>query len=594
LLAVGGGLAGALAFEPVGWLPLAPLAPLLAFVAVRQAPTAGAAFRRTLVFGWVFYFGAVQWLTTIGNYAPMPLLAGLGIGLLALYMALYPALGVYALRRWLWRPGPGTQFALFACVWLLAEWLRTLGRLAMPLAQLGHAWAVWPLAIQPAQFLGELGVSLEILWLAGLLFYWGLYAWVRWRGGTSERDRAAAPDLPSIGRGLTATLFFPVLVLACLLLLKTWDARLDTFAAKPQAQSLRVALLQPNIDQPVKLASYAYPYSDVQALLRDAITTIEETMLAGLSRPAWDGLMARLTVYPPQGEAYRRAFFELRDKVREQRSRLPVEPRPLDADLVILPETAFSEIDFTANRPLEKRVGRMAARAGAPLLTGAGRIEGTGDAERIFNSAFLVERDGRLAPALYDKIRLVPFGECLPYFDVIPGFQENIVGIGAFTEGRRYTLFEVRGQTKDGRSPQRPLRLGVLICFESTFSAMARRFAGEGADLLAVITNDAWYGRSAGAAAHHHLSLLRAVETRRLVLRCANTGISSVIAPTGRVLAALPLGQAGLLRAFVTPKTDEGTTLFTRVGNAWLALPAALLAWAGWANRRRRGDATVG
>ena len=132
----------------------------------------------------------------------------------------------------------------------------------------------------------------------------------------------------------------------------------------------------------------------------------------------------------------------------------------------------------------------------------------------------------------------------------------------------------------------RPLRFGALICFESTFSSMARRFAASGADFLVVITNDAWYGLSAGAAAHHNLSLLRAVETRRYVLRCANTGISSIIAPTGRILATLGLGQSGILRATITPKTDYCATLFTRFGNAWLVLPALLLALAAWRKRK--------
>jgi apolipoprotein N-acyltransferase len=578
-------VAGALAFEPVGWRWLAPVAMALAFDAVQRSRGPGAAFRRMVVFGWIFYFGAIQWLTTIGDYAPAPLLASVGIGALALYMTLYPALGVYALRRWLWRPGPGTQFLLFACVWVLAEWLRTLGRLAVPLAQLGHAWAAWPVAIQPAQFVGEIGISLEILWLAGIFYYWSAYFRARRAGGT-ERERAAAPDQPSIGRGILPTLFFPVLILACALLLAGWQARINAFADKPEAQSLRVVLVQPNIQQPIKLASYASPYGDVQALLREAIATVLETMLAGQPRPEWDATMAELTGFPLEGDAVARTFQKLEQQVAARQHALPDRPPSLDADLAVLPETAFAEWNFPESPESIARVGRMAQRAGAPLLFGASRTTGAGSREAVYNSAFLMQADGRLSDRFYDKMRLVPFGECLPYFDMIPGFQENIVGVGSFTEGRQRTLFEATGVRTDGTTPTSPLRLGVLICFESTFSSSGRMLAAEGADALIVITNDGWYGASAGARAHHDLSLLRAVENRRYVVRCANTGISSVIAPTGRIVGSVPLNEAGLLHCKITPKTDYGTTLFTRIGNGWLALPIGLLVWAGLANRR--------
>jgi apolipoprotein N-acyltransferase len=582
LSALAGGLAGALAFEPLGWWWLAPLAPLLAFDGVRRATGPGAALRRMLVFGWVFYFGAVHWLTTIGNYAPLPLLASVGIGLLALYLAFYPALGVYALRRWLWHPGPGMQFVLFACVWLLAEWLRTLGRLAVPLGQLGHTWATIPLLIQPAQFLGELGVSLEILWLAGIVYYWWLYFRAR-RAGGSERERAADPLQPAIGRAIVPTLFFPVLILASALLIGAWDARLKAFAEKPDAIVLRVALVQPNIAQPIKLASYASPYGDVQDLLREAVTTINEAMTAGLPRPDWDASMMALTGFPLEPDAARRAFEELAVGIDATRSQPAGPTSPLEADLIVLPETTFADLNFPDVPEQVARAGRMARRAGAPLLFGASHVEGVGVAERIYNSAYLVGADGALSDCVYDKIRLVPFGESLPYFDLIPGFQESVVGIGSFAEGRRSpSLFEIHR-----------LRIGVLICFESTFSSLARRWvlgdgSGDGADLLVVLTNDGWFGESAGPAMHHHLALLRAVETRRYVLQCANTGISAVIDPVGREVATLPLGEAGVLRATIAPKTDSGETMFTRRGNLWLALPTALLLWAAVRGRRRR------
>ena len=582
LFAIAGGLAGALAFEPVGLRLLAPLAPTLAFLALRHAPTAGGGFRRLLLFGWIFQFGAVHWLTKIGDYAPVPILATFGIGLLALYMALYLAAGGWALRRWAWPAGPGWQYVLFACVWLLAEWLRTLGRLAVPLGQLGHTWAVWPLAIQPAQFLGELGVTMEILWLGGLIFLWGAVVRAR-RAGTP-----AAAGAPNPAPAAIWSVFFLVWIAAAGLLYAGWDARLRTFAEQPQARPVRVAMLQPNIEQQVKFAAYAYPHADVQKLLQEAMTILPEAMLAGLDRPQWDAMLSHIaTAYPPQGDAYVRDYVALVDAITALQDDVPTTAgAPLEADLVILPETAILSYDLPGDSLLAARVGRMAVRAGAQILFGSGRMEG---GDEFFNSAFLMQADGRLADVAYDKIRLVPFGESLPYFDLIPGFQENIVGIGSFSEGHAWQLFDLRPPSPSPEAASdEPLRFGVLICFESTFSSMARRFVREGAHFLAVITNDAWYGMSAGAATHHNLSLLRAVETRRHVLRCANTGISSVIDPLGRIVATLPLGEAGFVRATIVPRTDYGTTMFTRMGNTWLVLPALAIVTAIARRRRTR------
>jgi apolipoprotein N-acyltransferase len=213
------------------------------------------------------------------------------------------------------------------------------------------------------------------------------------------------------------------------------------------------------------------------------------------------------------------------------------------------------------------------------MLIGATRDLTPRGRDEIYNSSYLLNAQGEYVD-YYDKMRLVPFGEALPYFNAIPGLQ-SVVGIGEFDEGCHATLFPVRGR-----------KFGALICFESTFSQMARMFANAGADFLVVITNDAWYGRSAGAAHHHHLSLLRAVETRRWIARCANTGISSVIAPDGRALLSLPLERRDLLEGVLLLPATPPVTFFMHHGNRWLALPA-LLALAFFALARARARKAI-
>ena len=279
------------------------------------------------------------------------------------------------------------------------------------------------------------------------------------------------------------------------------------------ARALRVGLLQPNVEQMVKLASYIHPDRSVQQALQEQIMAKQERLAVGFGG----------------------------DRL----------------DLLVLPETSFTQNDFMAREDARERAWGMAARAGADMLFSADRIIDTPMEYTVFNTAYMVTAGGEFTD-FYDKMRLVPFGESMPYFDKIPGIKA-LVDIGTFGEGTRATQFATHG-----------LKFGTMICFESTFSQMGRRFAREGADFLTVVTNDAWYGMSAGPAMHYRVSLLRAVETRRWVVRCANTGISAFIDPQGREQQRLELGQEGTLAQTIVIPREAPVTLFMRMGNMWL------------------------
>lgn len=539
--ALAGGLAGALAFNPVALRPLIVLAPLGCFLAVRWAPSPRGAMLRAWAFGWVYYFGALHWLLTVSNWAEPHILGVFGVALLGVYLGAYPALAGFALRQWFWTRCASLQFALFGSLWLLTEWFRTLGRLAVPLAELGHAWATVPWAIQIAQWLGELGVTFEVLYLAGVIFLAG-----RWWALRRSPDQAAvAVARRRLGRVVPALAVVAVLwSVVSALSLRGWDKRIHDTLYAPGAKLINVGLVQPNIPQDLKLNSYN--------------PDVDETTRAQLQQQIRERTEAML-------QAYAKGQYQL----------------------ILLPETAYTELDFNLNMPLRNRVGEMVRKAGADVLVSASRLvnpTGRPDDYEFYNTAFFVHKDGSFDQAFYDKMRLVPFGESLPYFDMIPGMQ-SFVGIGSFNEGKSQTLFTSSGQ-----------KFGVLICFESTFSSMARGLARTGAAFLTVVTNDAWYGMSAGASSHHDLSLLRAVETRRWLLRCANTGISSIITPAGRIAeyqtpqgaltATLALGKQGFVQGSIAPSVYTGQTLFTRLGNAWMLAPALLLL-AGLMRRRR-------
>lgn len=199
------------------------------------------------------------------------------------------------------------------------------------------------------------------------------------------------------------------------------------------------------------------------------------------------------------------------------------------AALVAWPETA-SPTDIPGNPATLARVEASVRRDHLSLL--ATSLEG-GET----NSVFSFTPDGALA-GRYDKMRLVPFAES--------GDQA----------GRGPSILRTPAAT-----------VGVAICFESIFPDLARRSVLEGADLLAVLTNDAWFDGATAPLQHAAIAPFRAIEEGRYLLRAANSGPSMIIDPRGRVLATLPLGAHGVLTAPVGARPT--LTPYGRVGDVF-------------------------
>jgi apolipoprotein N-acyltransferase len=236
-------------------------------------------------------------------------------------------------------------------------------------------------------------------------------------------------------------------------------------------------------------------------------------------------------------------------------------------DLVVWPETA-TPFFFQEPGPLRESVLALAEDHDVHLLFGspAYRQDPRGRLEEL-NRAYLVSPAGREL-GTYDKMQLVPFGEYVPFATVLFFVDRIVHAVGTIAPGIVPTVFTVPGA-----------RFGVLICYEGIFPALSRRFVADGADVLVNVTNDAWYGRT--SAPHQHLAqaTLRAVENRVPLVRAANTGISAVVDPDGRVRWASPLFEP-------VWHVDEVAwpgmrTFYTRFGDvfAWGCALASLLAF---------------
>ncbi len=206
-------------------------------------------------------------------------------------------------------------------------------------------------------------------------------------------------------------------------------------------------------------------------------------------------------------------------------------------DLILWPE-ASTPWAVKGDESVKSFVESLVQRAGAPLLLGSIAIEDRGTAnEQWFNAAVVVDPIAGVQSSFYAKRHLVPFGEYVPLRPLL-GWLSKFVPIGDdFEPGRDSSPLVIS-------MPKSVVTVGPLICYEDIFPSLARSSVLAGSEFLAVLTNNAWYGESGAAVQHASHSVLRAVETRRPVLRCGNGGWSGWIDEFGNVRATV-LNEAG-------------------------------------------------
>lgn len=235
-----------------------------------------------------------------------------------------------------------------------------------------------------------------------------------------------------------------------------------------------------------------------------------------------------------------------------------------DATVLIWPESAFPFF-------LAREADAMAQIAdllppGTILITGAVRPPDSAPpgqpVKRAYNSIYVIDHDGTIL-SVYDKLHLVPFGEFLPFQSAMEklGFTQLTKVQGGFIAGARRKPIDL---------PNAP-RMLPLICYEAIFPGYIATRAERPAWIVNV-TNDGWFGNSSGPYQHLQQARMRAIEEGLPLVRAANTGVSAVIDPAGRVIARLGLGIEGVLDAALP--APLGPTLYSRAGD----VPAALLA----------------
>lgn len=221
---------------------------------------------------------------------------------------------------------------------------------------------------------------------------------------------------------------------------------------------------------------------------------------------------------------------------------------------MIWPEAAFS----ARQTPLEDP--GVAARLPVQAILGYGALTASGEPANRALSWDGSERSSR------DKAVLVPFGEFFPLQSEFPGLWSSVFRVFGF----KRDLSSVTQERSDAVLSLAGVRFGTYICYESVFPRIARAAAQGGAQVLVNLSNDGWFGVGQGIDQHFQMGRLRAIETRRYLLRAGNVGITAFVNARGEVEASLPRFQEGTLRG--TFRLLEGETPYVRFGDWPLGL----------------------
>jgi apolipoprotein N-acyltransferase len=244
-----------------------------------------------------------------------------------------------------------------------------------------------------------------------------------------------------------------------------------------------------------------------------------------------------------------------------------------DASILIWPESAFPFF-LTREADAMAQIAELLPK-GTVLVTGSVRapdLPAGVKITRAYNSVYVIDHEGSVL-SVYDKLHLVPFGEYLPFQNWMEklGLVQLTKVQGGFIPGVRRRAMEM---------PNAPKML-PLICYEAVFPGDVAE-QGDRPGWIVNLTNDGWFGISTGPYQHLQQARLRAIEEGLPVIRAANTGISAVIDPSGRIVARLGLGVEGVLDSALPSALPP--TVYARIGDG----PAAVVVFAAWIFVMRR------
>ena len=382
----------------------------------------------------------------------------------------------------------------FPLFWVTLEYLLTQTDLRFPWLLLGHGLAKFNLFIQGADIVGTNGLSLIAAYLNVLLFK-------SFFEKNSERKFRLKP------------LLIAVFIFLCMIIYGIYKT--STF--RISERKVKVGIVQPNLNPWDKWST-----GNLSDLLNMYLTLSQKCVDEG-------------------------------------------------AEVILWPETALPVYAFGGTYPMvENSIYNFLDTNNVSLLTGMpdiiydlnqnnipedSKYSGPGNYYYRTYNAVLGLNPGSRNIQRYGKMKLVPLGERVPFVDQFAFLGDLLkwgVGITGWNIGKDTTVFKIKNEKID------TIKVGGLVCYESVDPVFVTAFVQKGAELITVVTNDSWYGKSSGPYQHKDFAMLRAVENRRSVVRCANGGVSCIINAKGKILAETEMFEKTTLVGEI-PLQDEKT-----------------------------------
>lgn len=241
--------------------------------------------------------------------------------------------------------------------------------------------------------------------------------------------------------------------------------------------------------------------------------------------------------------------------------------------LIIWPETAVP-FYFQNESELRQKIISLPLQTGSWLLFGSPSYTDIQGNLSFLNTAFLLSPNGNVV-AQYNKVHLVPYGEYVPLRKYFPFIGKLAAGVGDFKAGDGFYPINADNQ-----------KLGILICYEGILSEAGRNYKKNGAGLLINITNDAWFGNTSAPYQHLSMTVFRAVENKLFLARAANTGISAIIDPTGKILRQSKIFERTIVHGEI--KYLNIPTYYSEYGDIFVYVCILLLLSIYFISRKRR------
>ena len=454
---------------------------------------------------WIYHYSAFVLWNTITTFWVCN--ATIGGGIFAILANSFQMSLIFGLFRWSKKKFSGAlPYIFLAAAWIAWERFYFDAEISWPWLVMGNSFARTTWAIQWYEYTGASGGSLWIwacnLSLFGLLVSFSDGRFFCWNG----KAKAAAFT------GYITIFLAPIFI--SILIGRNYE---DAMAAPEQ---LPVVIVQPNID----------PYNKFHAMTQDEQNAILEAQLASA----------------------------LKDREEDSTA------APL---LVVAPETFTSDIicgDYSRSRTWRRFTRFLEKYPSVNMLFGASSYEYSESPEKpshtarqlkdgrwveSHNSALMI--DGSSRTEIFHKSKLVVAVEKTPYPAVFCKIDDMLGGVmGRCTGQEEISLLNIKGTAGQN------IPIGCAVCYESVYGEYYTDYVRKGARAMAIITNDAWWGNTPGYRQHLSYASLRAIETRRAIARCANTGISALISPSGKILQPSPWWQPAIIEGQIPLRDD--------------------------------------